>query len=196
MNRTEIINSLILNNNFKTYLEIGVRNPDDNFNKIVCYDKVGVDPEPSAMATRVMTSDDFFAQNTKTFDIIFIDGLHLEHQVIKDIDNSLNFLNKEGIIICHDCLPEKEQDQVENPTPFIAWYGTVWKAIAQFRMTRTELSISTVNTDCGCGIITRGSQQLYPKINFKDLNWSFYNSNKNELMNVIDVDTFKNRFLV
>jgi hypothetical protein len=35
LNRTEIINSLILNNNFKTYLEIGVRNLDDNFNKIV-----------------------------------------------------------------------------------------------------------------------------------------------------------------
>lgn len=195
MNRTDIINSFILNNNFKSYLEIGVRNPDDNFNKIVCYDKTGIDPEPSARANYVMTSDDFFKQNNKTFDIIFIDGLHLCEQVLKDIDNSLNVLNEGGVIICHDCLPEKEQDQVENPTPYVAWFGTVWKGIAQLRMTRTDISIFTVNTDCGCGIITKGTQNLYPKIDFKNLDWEFYNLNKIELMNILDVDSFKKKFL-
>ena len=33
-----------------------------------------------------MTSDEFFIQNKNTFDLIFIDGLHIYEQVIKDID--------------------------------------------------------------------------------------------------------------
>ncbi|WP_339838581.1 hypothetical protein, partial [uncultured Flavobacterium sp.] len=33
--RTEIINFLLSNNNNNNYLEIGVRNPDDNFNQII-----------------------------------------------------------------------------------------------------------------------------------------------------------------
>lgn len=195
MNRTDIINNLILNKDYKTYLEIGVRNPVDNFNKIVCYDKVGVDPDSNANATHVLTSDDFFKFNKKKFDIVFIDGLHLEEQVLKDIENSLDCLNEEGIIICHDCLPEKEQDQVEIPAPYTAWFGTVWKGIAQLRMTRVDLSIFTINTDCGCGIITKGTQNLYPKIDFKNLDWKFYNSNKINLMNVIEIDVFKEKFL-
>ena len=44
MDRIEIINSLIKKNNYKTYLEIGVRNPDDCFNHIVCNKKHSVDP--------------------------------------------------------------------------------------------------------------------------------------------------------
>ena len=35
MKRTDIINHLIKKNNYKRYLEIGVRNPDENLNKII-----------------------------------------------------------------------------------------------------------------------------------------------------------------
>ena len=196
MNRTEIINSLILNNNFKTYLEIGVRNPDDNFNKIVCYDKVGVDPEPSAMATHVMTSDDFFAQNKKTFDIIFIDGLHLREQVLKDIENSLATLNDEGFIVCHDCLPNTQKEQIEYYDGISAWVGTVWKGISHLRMTREDLEIKVVDTDYGCGIIKRGSQKLYPKIEFADMDWNYFSKNRNDLMNVISVEEFKKYYIL
>ena len=34
MKRTDIINHLIKKNDYKRYLEIGVRNPDENLNKI------------------------------------------------------------------------------------------------------------------------------------------------------------------
>ena len=54
-----------------------------------------------------MTSDEFFSQNKETFDLIFIDGLHIHEQVLKDIDNSLNVLNENGVILLHDCLPAK-----------------------------------------------------------------------------------------
>jgi hypothetical protein len=194
MNRTDIINSLILNKNYKSYLEIGVRNPNDNFNKIVCYDKTGVDPEPSAKATHVMTSDDFFKINKKKFDIIFIDGLHLREQVLKDIENSLNCLNEDGTIVCHDCLPNTEKEQVEYYDGISAWVGTVWKGISELRMTREDLEIKVIDTDYGCGLITKGNQKLYPKVLLEDLNWNFFYNNRNNLMNVISVDQFKSHY--
>ena len=59
MNRVSIINSLIEKNNYKTYLEIGVRNPDDCLNHINCELKYGVDPgvEGNYPVTFNMTSD-------------------------------------------------------------------------------------------------------------------------------------------
>jgi hypothetical protein len=196
VNRTDIINSLILSNNLKTYLEIGVRNRDDNFNKIACYDKTGVDPEPSANATYVMTSDDFFKFNKKKFDIIFIDGLHLREQVLKDIENSLNTLNDEGFIVCHDCLPNTEKEQIEYYDGISAWVGTVWKGISYLRMTRKDLEIKVVDTDYGCGIIKKGSQNLYPKIEFADMDWNYFSKNRNDLMNVISVEEFKKYYVL
>ena len=44
MNRTEIINRLIEKSNYKNYLEIGLDNPDNNYNHIVCENKECVDP--------------------------------------------------------------------------------------------------------------------------------------------------------
>ncbi len=42
--RTEIISFLLKLIDGDNYLEIGVRNPDDNFNKIKCSNKFSVDP--------------------------------------------------------------------------------------------------------------------------------------------------------
>ena len=43
--------------------------------------------------------------NKESFDCVFIDGLHTYNQVKKDIHNSLKYLNINGIIMLHDCLP-------------------------------------------------------------------------------------------
>ena len=42
---TQLLNVLIKKHNLKSYLEIGVQNPANNFDKIECDSKVGVDPE-------------------------------------------------------------------------------------------------------------------------------------------------------
>jgi predicted O-methyltransferase YrrM len=54
-----------------------------------------------------ITSDAFFERSMVKFDVIFIDGLHEEHQVDRDIVNSLQHLNPGGIIVLHDCLPPR-----------------------------------------------------------------------------------------
>ena len=55
-----------------------------------------------------MTSDTFFSQIEKAlkFDVIFIDGLHTYYQCQKDVVNSLNHLNNNGVIFIHDLLPK------------------------------------------------------------------------------------------
>ena len=48
------------------------------------------------------TSNEFFIKNVEKFDIIYIDGWHEAPQVYKDINNSWDCLNINGIIICDD----------------------------------------------------------------------------------------------
>ncbi len=48
------------------------------------------------------TSDSFFKKNKDTFDVIYIDGSHEADQVYRDLRNSWNSLNLDGIIICDD----------------------------------------------------------------------------------------------
>ena len=138
----------------------------------------------------VMTSDEFFEQNTKNFDIVFIDGLHLDHQVKKDVENSLKFLNENGTIVLHDCLPERYEGQLENDIGY-GWWGTVWKAFAMFLITREDLEMKTIDTDCGLGIIKKGKQEKF-KLNVNHtIDWNLFQSKRNGLMNVITIDEFK-----
>ena len=49
-----------------------------------------------------MNSNEAFKKNKIKFDLIYIDGNHLYEFVLKDILNSINCLNKNGIIVCDD----------------------------------------------------------------------------------------------
>ena len=73
---------MVTKNNYKSYLEIGC-NKDDLFSKVSIEKKVGVDPNEGGNVR--LTSDSFFNINTDTFDIIFIDGLHVYEQVKRDV---------------------------------------------------------------------------------------------------------------
>lgn len=189
MKRTDIINHLIRKFNYQTYLEIGVQNLDTNFNHIDCDYKMGVDPDPKANAYYTMTSDDFFNQNEETFDIVFIDGLHTASQVYRDVSNSLKILNNGGVIICHDCNPQKfeEQTEIRNTK---RWNGNVWESIVKLRSESDNLEIFVVDTDEGCGIIRRGNQILLD-IKGKDITYENLEKYRKEWLNLISVDEFK-----
>ena len=49
-----------------------------------------------------MTSDEYFKKNNLYFDLIFIDGLHHFDQVLKDAENSSNFLNHNSYLLFDD----------------------------------------------------------------------------------------------
>ncbi len=51
-----------------------------------------------------MTSDNFFQNNSKIFDLIFIDGDHFYDQVLRDINNAWKILKNSGFLILDDYL--------------------------------------------------------------------------------------------
>jgi len=190
LNRWDIINILIKKNNYKSYLEVGTQDPNSNFNKIEIENKVSVDPFPRGEVTFVGTSDEYFQSILEDvkFDIIFIDGLHHDDQVLRDIENSLNHLSENGTIVCHDCLPTTEHMQERNDHGGV-WLGDVWKAIAKLRVERVDLDIKVVDTDLGCCLIKSGTNIPYIT-NENYLIYSYYDLHKWQLMNIISVEDF------
>lgn len=138
LERHDIINNYIIKENKKSYLEIGIET-GYTFTNINIDDKIGVDPDPKIELNNIIkkTSDDFFKDNDKNFDIIFIDGMHQVEYILKDFNNSVKFLNKNGIIFLDDVLPISKDEQEKIPINPIyengilkyssPWTGDVWK---------------------------------------------------------------------
>lgn len=193
ISRTSIINHLARNLGAKRYLEIGVRD-GRNLKKVRIPEKIGVDPAPGPDVTHQMTSDEYFAgHGDQRFDIIFIDGMHLEEFVVRDIENALKCLNKGGYIIVHDCNPPTEFHQRENyeiDGELPAWNGTVWRGWLKFR-SRWKLSMHVVDTDYGVGIMQRGSQQ---RILATDISYREFEPRREMLLPLISVRQFLKRY--
>ena len=192
IHRSDFINSLIEKRGYKSYLEIGVRDTRDNFDNIVCDDKVAVDPtfksirHPSIGKYHEITSDEFFKNNTSQFDIIFIDGLHLEYQVTKDIDNSLKCLNKKGCIILDDCNPSKKEHQFENYPGRGPWNGTVWKSFVKKRRD-PNLRMFTIDTRNGLGYIQKGKPYNLLELDDDEVTWDNFNANRYSWLNLFPI---------
>ena len=189
--RWDMIEYLIKKNNYKKYLEIGC---DQNqlFSRINIQNKVGVDPASGGNVRE--TSDNFFEKNKDMFDIIFIDGLHIYEQVKKDILNSIKYLNDEGVILIHDCLPDSMAKQAV-PRYKMQWNGDVWKAIVDLRR-NTDLEIFTCEIDQGIGIIKKNKNTSILKIDkpIEKLKFEDYYKNYKNYMRIISLEEFKKKF--
>ncbi|MBC7634410.1 MAG: class I SAM-dependent methyltransferase [Acetobacteraceae bacterium] len=151
-NRIALVNSLIAKTKgIETrYLEIGCAG-NDLFDAVACISKIGVDP--ASGGTHRMLSDDFFATNTDSFDVIFIDGLHHYDQVKRDTVNALKVLNEGGWIAYHDFLPA---DWKEHHVPRIqsTWTGDCWKvALELTEASGLEFKIAAI--DHGVGVLRK-----------------------------------------
>jgi len=206
--RSEIINFLLQSlNRETTYLEIGVRNPDHNFNKINADQKYSVDPGVEFKENPVdfkMTSDAFFSalssnellSNEIRFDVIFIDGLHLADQVERDIENALKFIKDDGFILLHDCNPPSEwharEEYYYDLTPAGKyWNGTTWKAFYKMRFD-SRVTSTCIDSDWGVGILTR--RNLFNSLeNNENSFYEFRNldANRKEHLNLISFDELK-----
>ena len=188
--RFEIIQDIIDFKKYNSYLEIGC-DRNQSFSNIKIEKRVGVDPVEGGI--HKMTSDHFFSINKDNFDIIFIDGLHEYSQVMKDIKNSLKFLNKDGIILLHDCLPRTIWNQI-TPRLNSDWNGDVWKSIVHCR-TLDNIDTYTFIADRGIGLIfPRKNKNLIKfekKVNFKNLTFKQYFIKHEYLMNTLHYDKSK-----
>jgi hypothetical protein len=139
-NRHEVIN--YISKPEDKYLEIGVET-GYTFNNVHFTNKTGVDPSPTfnSVDLVIKTSDDFFEnlQLDSLFDIVFIDGMHQSEYVIKDINNSIKYLNDNGKILLDDIIPLNSDEQLKIPIKHIyengvlktmvPWTGDVWKVL-------------------------------------------------------------------
>ena len=212
MKRTQVIQRLIDKYHAKSYLEIGLDNPDANYEHIICGSKECCDPYDRNIGTGIdemtpqrkaeierdiltykMTSDEMFAgmPPERKYDLVFIDGLHLEMQVGRDIVNSLRHLNPGGHVVVHDCLPALREWQEETRTT-VCWTGSVWKALP--KLAEQGVSYYVVDTDLGCGVVTFGGDPWkleYPEPSGLDWDDVFSDAiTRNGTMHVITVDEF------
>jgi len=146
VNRTDIINELIEARELKSYLEIGVRNKADNFDKIKCGRKLGVDVKLEAVGIKTMSSAEFWEQNGKrSWGLIFLDGGHDYETAKADLLAAARVVQKKGVIVMHDCLPKNEAEGAPFRRPGGSpWCGQVWRVWAE--------CVDGVIVDCDHGV--------------------------------------------
>jgi len=199
--RYDVTNFFIRKFGYRSYLEIGLFR-GKCFRHVRCWQKTGVDPNPLVVRPgwdiRRVTSDAFFADNTERFDIVFIDGLHLAEQVVRDVYNSLACLNPGGAVLLHDCSPADEASQARDMSRLYdgkTWNGDVWNAFAFIRATRRDLFCRVLDVDQGIGIVIPRDEAphrpLTPTIErqareFADrVSWSDLNADRVRLLGLI-----------
>lgn len=192
---TQLLNALIEKYGLKSYLEIGIQNPANNFDKINCERKVGVDPDVMNRSDIYdISSDRFFLDhfNThifnptpETFDLIFIDGLHHADQVKRDFENSLRCLSDNGFIVIHDVLPENEAGTIV-PRETKVWWGTVFSFAMNIHRLYYGLSFITLNIDNGCMVVRKTGTVGDFKFQPYNFSWQEYLQDGKRLMNVTD----------
>jgi hypothetical protein len=190
---------LIKKYDYQYYLEIGVSD-GEALDQVQCAVKHGVDPFSYNAIFRI-PSDDFFAMinDEVLYDLIFVDGLHLEEQAQRDIENSLLHLREGGIIVVHDCNPPTEWHQRSfeefEKTSTANWNGTTWRAFVNLRATRPDLEMCVVDTDWGCGIV-RQDGEGQDVIDLPE-NYSFadFEAHRKEWLNLISEEEFLKTWL-
>lgn len=211
MDRLDIINYLIKKNGYKKYCNIGVFT-GYTLDGVECEQKIGIDPQPEHYKGKeeliASTSDEFFKAlpEDEKYDIFFIDGMHKQDYVERDIRNAIKHLNEGGMIVLHDCNPPTEihtttGDEHGN------WNGTVYKAVLGSVNKYPGFNYNTVDTDWGIGILKSLRQAkylpgIYDNISFSmtlldfqnyekaEDNWIFFNENRKDLLHIISVEEF------
>lgn len=200
--RTDLLNLLAERYGLKRYLEIGLQDRTQNFDKIICEYKLSIDPDPNSHASFCMTSDEFFNLGTNqlyiddetktTFDLIFIDGLHHADQVKKDFRNALKILSPNGFIVLHDCNPEKEEHTiVPRPTERGHWNGDVYRFALFLTYPHDGFNRPyVVDIDNGCLVFSRAEHDVLNLLGLAVPAWDGFNEHRKEILNLKSWDEF------
>jgi hypothetical protein len=216
MKRRDVIQKIIDKKKARTYLEIGIGG-GKNFLRIKASKKTAVDPNFTFSRRRRIewtfrnlsnvraklyecTSDRYFdlKKPIDRFDVVFVDGLHTYEQSLRDVINSLNYLNEAGVIIMHDCSPpDKSSAQPAesvkhaselNPSGCNSgWCGDVWKTICYLRSQRKDLNVFVLDFDYGMGIVTRGQAESHLSLSEEELDKMTYDDLEKDRKNLLNL---------
>lgn len=189
--RTDIINGIISENGYKTYLEIGLGD-ESNFKGIKSETKVGIDPsikkqkgsDNNSYNTFKIKSDDFFEKTNDKFDIIFIDGDHDSRQVEKDLINAYNSLKRDGVVIMHDVNPPSKEAQ-EVPRKQTQWTGDVWRVATGFKSAYPDIKAEYIPEQYGLfAIYKTGNKKLKEGFTDYDMEFEEFEKKKNKIYGI------------
>jgi hypothetical protein len=126
--------------------------------------KVGVDPDPKVDLAHVpdgisiyrVTSDEYFEAfgAGATFDLAFLDGLHLFEQTYRDVINTLASIPS-GPVLIDDTVPTSERSAMRDRPRAMklaaadgeqlgSWHGDVWKTVIALSRLHPELDFRTI----------------------------------------------------
>jgi hypothetical protein len=184
-----IINSLFKESDIK-YLELGL-SCGTHFNKLSIKNKesvdIATDPRPYGKPTYLMSTDDFFKQNNKKYDIVFIDADHDHKQVIKDFNNAIDVLNDDGVIFLHDLYPA-----ILEQTKKI-YCDDSFKILDYFMKNNYDIIVNTSDFGSACVF---NPKKINPEDVLSDLSWQvFINDYKVDNKKIFgDLNSFTNLF--
>lgn len=151
----------------RRYVEIGIRH---GYSLSLSQDaeKIAMDPQYSEedMEFRVknaqffkLISDEFFENHKieNSFDLAYIDGLHLFEYALRDYINLEKYATPGSIIIVDDVIPRNREEALRQATGG-PWVGDVWKVVKCFQKYRRDLLDGMYLTGSeltGCLIITQ-----------------------------------------
>lgn len=175
------------------YLEVGVAR-GTTFDRVPAARKVAVDPQfrfdHEAMAREhpeatyhPVPSDEYFNRIIDAddeFDVIYLDGLHVYDQTLRDLLNALEHLQPRGVIVIDDTrpptylasLPDRQQFfEVKRATGATgkAWMGDVYKAVYFIEAICPYLSYATIANNHGQTVVWRSRRDETPGYGLKDI---------------------------
>ena len=182
MQRSEVIQRLLDLYEAPAYLEIGVCE-GATFHAVRAARRIAVDPNfqfdiqaaaanpaNADAAYHAITSDAWFAGpgRDERFDLIFLDGLHLFDQTLRDLLHSVQRLKPGGAIVIDDVLPSsygaslrdleesaKFRRMSPGPTEPKAWMGDVFKLVFWIRDYLLDWRYATVTDNHGQLVLWR-----------------------------------------
>jgi len=207
-----------------TYLEIGV-STGVSFIPIRARIKWGVDPAYILTKRRLlkyavfsclgikieklfrMTSDEFFIEKkamlaANGITVCLVDGLHTYQQSLRDVLNTLEYLEPNGVILMHDCNPSTElmalpaasiDELIRKGIPGWngAWSGDVWKAVVHLRSLRNDVNAFVLDCDTGLGVVKKGRPETrlsYSESEIGDMNFQFLALHRKKLLGLQSED--------
>lgn len=175
------------------YLEVGVGR-GITFERVPAARKVAVDPlfrfDHEAKARELpeatyhpVTSDEYFnriIEPDDVFDVIYLDGLHVYDQTLRDLLNALEHLQPRGVIVIDDTRPPTYLASLADRELFFQlkratgstekqWMGDVYRTVYFIAAMCPHLSYATIANNHGQTVVWRKRRDETPEMTLAEI---------------------------
>lgn len=162
-NYMDVLRDLHEHHGSSFYLEIGVETGRTlALSQCPC---IGIDPDMSNLkaldyhpGTRLyqQTSDEFFEASTipVPIDLAFIDGLHHAEQVMRDLNNILQYSAPSVVIVIDDIIPTSKEAATRTRTTE-SWSGDVYRVVPMIQARSDLVSVVIPANPAGLLVVRR-----------------------------------------